>query len=292
MKHKIRELLNKTERDVYEDLKSICSRNDCVIFPKVRIADVLLIDYSGLNTKLYDYALRAHFDFVICNSNSLALFAVEFDGPTHNSTEQKYKDSMKDKICSYFKFPILRVSSNYNDTLSNDFNLLSWLVEYYFACTNFPIDKTFNPNEIVTPSLIYSISGYDTKYPLCPSFKIRKKLFNMHLSDTICSSSPRIITYIDPYDNSYKSLGFIEVFEGTFAISTLSLKNTFFFDLELISSFSKNLSFSELLNELTVIDLFSKVRYILDNANIDSNISSLETLKVNYDKSFKFIASF
>ncbi len=37
----------------------------------------------------YSYALKAHFDFVVVRDDTLALFAVEFDGPQHTHQTQQ-----------------------------------------------------------------------------------------------------------------------------------------------------------------------------------------------------------
>ncbi len=51
------------------------------IAPKVRVADVLPIENSGLSNAEYSYALRSHFDWVVTEGEDRdPQFAVEFDG--------------------------------------------------------------------------------------------------------------------------------------------------------------------------------------------------------------------
>ena len=64
---------------------------------------MLPIERSGIEREHYDYALRAHFDFVVSDSNHGPLFAVEFDGPSHDDEEQKARDAKKDWLARHFR---------------------------------------------------------------------------------------------------------------------------------------------------------------------------------------------
>ena len=59
-------VLNRSEQEVLEQI----TNSDCLsrsnVFPKIRIADVLNITNSGIRKELFSYALKAHFDFLIC----------------------------------------------------------------------------------------------------------------------------------------------------------------------------------------------------------------------------------
>jgi hypothetical protein len=70
-------LLTVPEEKTYGRLGEACSRNGARLFPKIRLADVLPIDNSGLSDELFAFALRSHFDFVIADDNQMPLFSVE-----------------------------------------------------------------------------------------------------------------------------------------------------------------------------------------------------------------------
>jgi hypothetical protein len=81
----LKKLFNEREKVTYKRLKEICDEYGASVYPKFRVADVLRIENSGLSDSLFQFALQSHFDFVICNSENEFLFAVEFDGPTHET---------------------------------------------------------------------------------------------------------------------------------------------------------------------------------------------------------------
>lgn len=295
MKNRICKVLNYSEKNVYKILKSIEIKHNCTVLNKIRIADTILIKNSGIRNKLYNYALSSHFDFLICNSNFFPLFAVEFDGPLHESQDQLYKDHLKNELCDLFELPILRINNKYSYQMSNEFNYLTWLIEFYFAFKDFEKEKKTNPDlnhyEIFTPSLIYSIDGCNCDYPLCPSFKIRNKFFKMHLDNIIHSIFPNIIIFIDPNERIYHSLGYIQVYEGEFAISTQKIKDNSFLKYEFLDDNHKNLCFSELLTEITMIDLFNSTECILNKSSSTLNKSELENLKYSLNKKFIYLNS-
>lgn len=92
-------------------LDEVCANYGAKAYPKVRVADVLPIENSGISSVEYSYALKAHFDFVVCDKDHMPQFSVEFDGPYHKKEPQKEKDQLKNKLCERFHFPLLRADS-------------------------------------------------------------------------------------------------------------------------------------------------------------------------------------
>ncbi len=99
-------ILNKSEQKVLEHI----TNSDCLsrsnVFPKIRVADVFPITNSGIKRELYSYALKAHFDFLICCDNYYPEFAIEFNGPSHLDPKQKIRDLMKVELCEKFGLPL------------------------------------------------------------------------------------------------------------------------------------------------------------------------------------------
>jgi hypothetical protein len=92
-------VLNRSEAATRKILSSAAEKNGAEVHAKMRVADVLDIDRSGLDSDLYGYALRAHFDFVVADATDKALFAVEFDGPHHGSdAKARTNDAKKNAI--------------------------------------------------------------------------------------------------------------------------------------------------------------------------------------------------
>jgi hypothetical protein len=104
------------------------------VVPKLRIADTLKIEGSGLSHEEYSYALTAHFDWVVADAKTtLPHFAVEFDGAYHDAHPRAAeRDRMKDRIADRCGLPLLRVNADYLQTVKG-FPLLAWLAEVWMV---------------------------------------------------------------------------------------------------------------------------------------------------------------
>jgi len=149
---KIKSLLNSYERITNDILEGAVKKWNANVTIKVRVADVLEINNSGISNERYSYALAAHFDFVITNSDYLPLFAVEFDGNYHYTDQDTLrKDIIKDGLVNEFGLPLLRIGANFLQSLGK-FNLLSWLIDEWFFY------KSFNQAQVE------GLMGYDESY--------------------------------------------------------------------------------------------------------------------------------
>lgn len=102
------------------------------VWAKVRVADALDIDRSGLSRDEYSYALKSHFDFIVSDDEHRTLFAVEFDGQHHNVDPVTIRrDAMKEAICERLDLPLLRVDRMFLRSIGR-FVLLGWLAEVWF----------------------------------------------------------------------------------------------------------------------------------------------------------------
>lgn len=85
----------------------------------------------------WDYAFRAHFDFVIhapVNDRhpTHPLFAVEFDGPHHSQPDAMARDLRKNRLCLASGLPLLRVDAA--DLYERDrLSLIEWLAVLWAA---------------------------------------------------------------------------------------------------------------------------------------------------------------
>ena len=105
-------MLNFPERITYNRLIDVCARRSAQVYAKVRLADVLPIENSGISKLLYEFALQAHYDFVVADLLQRPLFAVEFDGPTHGSSTQGERDSKKNDLSQRFGLPLIRIKAH------------------------------------------------------------------------------------------------------------------------------------------------------------------------------------
>ncbi len=130
-------IANEYEAAVHDAISAIAEQNNCVVYPKVRIADALNIDRSGLDNPTFSYALKSHFDFLVADAKSLPAFAVEFDGPSHETPEGRRKDRLKNSICETLGLPLLRVTAAYLKEENETMSLLAWLIDLWFMAEAF-----------------------------------------------------------------------------------------------------------------------------------------------------------
>lgn len=150
----MKRLLNVPETATYTELTAVAEEYGLQVYPKIRVADVLPIEGSGIPADLYRYSLMSHFDFVVYDSDHKPAFAVEFDGPTHLEPEQRERDRKKNELCKRFGLPILRTVTSHISRKYRDMTLLAWIIEVYQLQLSFdeaqsrgqiPYDEPFDP---------------------------------------------------------------------------------------------------------------------------------------------------
>lgn len=141
-----KKLFNYSESLTDKILQESVESHNARVFPKVRVADALNIECSGITNELYSYALKAHFDFVVCRG-SLPLFAVEFDGP-HHQTELNTirRDALKASVCANLGMPLLRIDSVHLRKVGQ-ITVLAWLIHVWFMKEAWDEDPPSDPDE-------------------------------------------------------------------------------------------------------------------------------------------------
>jgi hypothetical protein len=123
---------NGLEAQTDKALHEVARRNGLRVCPKVGVAEVLQIHGSGISDAAYTYALKANFDFVVCDAETTwPLFAVEFDGPRHRTDPATIaRDRVKDDLCRRFRLSLLRIDAQFLRRL-RELTVLGWLVELW-----------------------------------------------------------------------------------------------------------------------------------------------------------------
>ncbi len=170
----LKKLLNLPESVTDTRLRDVCRDFDAHVFAKVRVADVLKIERSGIPDHLYKYSLQAHFDFVGSDSEYIPLFAVEFDGPRHSEPDSKKRDKMKNEICERLDFSLLRINRKYLDNEFSNWDLLRWF------CTVFFVKKDWD-RSVQSGEISYEDSIFD---PMFVSVKTRSGWRSLELERT------------------------------------------------------------------------------------------------------------
>ena len=128
----LKQLLNLPEAVTDKRLREVCGDFDAKVYAKVRVADVLQIERSGIDNDQYRYALQAHFDFVVSDSDDRPLFAVEFDGSGHSAPEAQKRDQIKNGLCDRFGLQLLRINRKYLNAGFSNWDLLRWFCTVFF----------------------------------------------------------------------------------------------------------------------------------------------------------------
>lgn len=235
-------ILNTPERTTHELLRDACSRRSAEVFAKIRVADILPIENSGISDTLFRFALQSHFDFVVADKQQSPLFAVEFDGPTHREAIQIERDSKKDTLCNRFGFPMLRINAGYINRKYRNLHLLTWFVEVWFfykaveegqQSGALPADEDFCPfSEISIPRIkegsslwlslephlrsevVSIIEDSRSRPALWLSKEPRLKLIKLHNSGIVATYVPSVIIGRDE-NGMYRRLSFIRMGEQT-----------------------------------------------------------------------------
>jgi hypothetical protein len=159
--------VNKYEEAADSALRQVTSIWGARVCPKVRLADALVIEYSGLSDDEYSYALKAHFDFVVARAkqkeaSEIAAFAVEFDGPQHDChPDQILRDHSKNTICDKLGMPLLRIDGGYLNQVGR-YTLLGWLVHWWFLWEWF---SKAQAQGIIPKDEIFDYSGFFVRIP-------------------------------------------------------------------------------------------------------------------------------
>lgn len=86
------------------------------VFGKVRVADIVAVKKMSNKShwqKAFNKIALKHFDFVLCDKNTLKTVAIiELDDSTHNKKQEKEKDELKNAICAEIKLPLIRVKAS------------------------------------------------------------------------------------------------------------------------------------------------------------------------------------
>ena len=172
----MKRLLNRSEEATNGVLRDLTEKWGAHTFPKVRVADVLPIENSGISNDSYGFALRSHFDFLVTDDDLQPLFVVEFDGAAHSSELQRRRDAQKDLLCERFDIPLLRINSRYLDNRYRKMDLLTWFVNYWFAQRM--IEEAYESGALpahadVDPIMFVDLPGTSRQFPLWLSADVR-----------------------------------------------------------------------------------------------------------------------
>ncbi|MCW5854397.1 MAG: DUF2726 domain-containing protein, partial [Anaerolineae bacterium] len=98
------------ERKFYKTLQNEVGA-DFLIFPKVRMGDVVFLANEPANRKYHNNQVWGkHFDFLLCDKDLCQpLLAIELDDSSHRRYDSRQSDALKDCVCAQTGLPLLRI---------------------------------------------------------------------------------------------------------------------------------------------------------------------------------------
>jgi hypothetical protein len=186
-------LLNSYEEVTYNRVRNVAAQHNAHAFAKVRIADAVPINNSGVSDADFSFALKAHLDFLVTDAQYSPLFAVEFDGPSHRMDTQQQRDRRKDAIMERFKLPLLRINANYLNRKYRDFDLLTYFIEVWFLRDAFSMAQMSGhipQDEIFDPASVLSGGINKRPWPYWLSIEIQAKIQDLFKDRQVGSSHP------------------------------------------------------------------------------------------------------
>lgn len=193
MDRRRRLLVNEGEIRTDEALREAAEAAGYRVHAKVRLADALAIDHSGLSSEAYSYALRAHFDWVVADiGTSRPEFAVEFDGESHETPDARRRDALKDDICGRLGLPLLRIdSAAYRPTTRR--TVIGYLVEAWGSYQAFydAQDKGLIPDDEIFEAWITLDLNEDGTYSFRDiSAPSRRLVYRLHEAGILTEWGP------------------------------------------------------------------------------------------------------
>lgn len=281
MHGKVKQLMNVKEVEVNERLKKICEACGAHVFPKVRVADVLQIEKSGIDDEDYSFALRAHFDFIVTDEAPNPLFAVEFDGAGHFDPKRRGRDRRKDALCRRFYFPLLRINSRYLEPYARGMDLLTWLVDVWFTERAFEAaqeagemayDDGFLPASVIS-------DGSGKKFPFSLSLPAANAVVRLWLAGKVREQAISRIVGRDSSGNLH-GLGYIRISGDSGVIARSGMRAQNF-----------SIHVADLLEEIVVLDVFEALRDVLAGNTEAVSMEHLESERRKHREKYRVVSS-
>lgn len=173
-------------------LDEVFEHRGCVVWPNQKLSQIITARPPGITAQQWNYATRAHLDFVVCNKETTAPdFAIELDDPTHRLPSAIQKDQMKDAVCDAAELELLRIESSALRPGPDGRRLIEYLIESREFCQAFveaqengeiPWDEWPDYRMVLANRL-----GDQITFPNDLTFPARKAAFRAHEAGRISS---------------------------------------------------------------------------------------------------------
>jgi Protein of unknown function (DUF2726) len=275
----VKKILNFHEAATHQRLATVCERYGASVHTKMRVADVLAIEQSGIDAALFNFALRSHFDFVVADDDA-PIFAVEFDGPTHQTGAQQTRDEKKLLLCRRFDFPILRITARYLHSINRNYDLLSWCVEYWFLQRE--IDQaqasgSVPRDEYLDPMLFVSLPGKTGRFPMWMSAEPKITIQRLCTAGRCRDASPSYWIGADDRDN-YRGLMWLSIDDRRWVLVKTAARSQLF-----------PVDLSELVTEILSFEALHALEDVLAGGSDAIDGNSLNAVIKEYQQRFRMM---
>lgn len=111
-------LFTKNEYHQFKKLQEYAQQSNLVIFPKVRLLDILEPRREAENFKTLLYKIQAkHIDFLVCDKDLRIKGIIELDDNSHDQKERQERDNFVDEILKSVGYTVVRTRYISEDTL-------------------------------------------------------------------------------------------------------------------------------------------------------------------------------
>ena len=277
--------LNNYERVTYDKLKAVADRVGAHVFSKVRLADVIPVNNSGISDSEFTFALKSHVDFLVTDSEQEPQFCVEFDGPRHRDEQQSKRDEIKNEVLARFDMPFMRINSRYLEDRYRGLDLLTYFVDVWFlsiafdeaqAAGHIPLDEPFDP-AFVTPAA--TLGG--RTFPYWLSLNVQVKIEKLYDQGRVAQMAPSHWIGADKRGNLRCIAWLFVTEEGCLFIETVMRQHRF-----------PAVCCSDVLAQLAVYDLYDALVPALDGHRQLAPPFELDTRLRFYQTNYEMRTSF
>ena len=276
----LQKVLNKSEEKAYRELQEIAAAYGYDVHIKMRLADILPIERSGLTKELYSFALQSHFDFLVADAAHDPLFAVEFDGPMHEKPKQAARDKKKNELCVRFDLPLLRIGTKHLFRNYNKASLLRWIISAWELQKSFddaqekgfiPYEEPFDP-----VMLWHSGSTAEEIHPHWLSLTPQRLIRQLHKEGRLPNEHSCCCTFIDK-DENYRGIAWIDIGLGKVVWVRSAMRPQSF-----------PLYLGDLFDELMTVLLYNELMAFLDGRRAPCSPQSVEKRLEKMKQSYRF----
>jgi hypothetical protein len=246
-------LVNKYEEITHARLVAACSADGAHVCPKVRVKDALPLEGSGIPGEQFSFGLRSHFDFIVADKEWVPLFAVEFDGASHQTSSAKQRDALKNSLCENFKLPLLRVKAVHLERKFRQWDLLSYFIETWFLGRAFydaqekglvPWDEDFDPLMIIS-------DGTGNSWPYWFAAPSQLDIRRLHNDGRVAHATASYLTAYDSTGNCH-CVAFLKISADEWAVTRTGMRSQSF-----------DVCISEVAWQIAIVELRDKLVDIL-----------------------------